>query len=327
MEKFNLGYSVKNIPVPANNSYLKTFISKTENFLKRLRWKAFFFDNPDERPAASQKETYGFKSPHTTPQHDLITPFEDDLYDLISKIKFSNTKSDFQKQLDKDIERLKSSKSVIVTADKTTNLYLVKKTDYDKLLKDNITANYKKAESTTKQQIDSKSALLANNLKLEDRIQELSTAECFVTLKDHKPGFQNNPKCQLINLSKHDLGKVSKKIIERLSSDIVRITEINMWKNSNSVIHWFNLFNKSDNPKFLQFDIVDFYPSITSELLNKAMLFAKQHTIIKKKSSNILKTPYLLTTVHHGRKKQVCLTSQWVHTTERKHVNSLAHTC
>ena len=46
------------------------------------------------------------------------------------------------------------------------------------------------------------------------------------------------------------------------------------------VISWFqNILDKKDC-KFLKFDIVDFYPSITEKLLSAAILFAKPFTQI-----------------------------------------------
>ena len=44
MEKINFGYSLKNIPIPKKDPYMKSMIDKTHKFLKRLRWKAYFFD-------------------------------------------------------------------------------------------------------------------------------------------------------------------------------------------------------------------------------------------------------------------------------------------
>ena len=40
MEKVNLGYSTKNIPLPGKDEYLKRFIEKIEHFIRTLRWKA-----------------------------------------------------------------------------------------------------------------------------------------------------------------------------------------------------------------------------------------------------------------------------------------------
>ena len=43
METFNITYSKKNIPIPSENEYKLKLIMKTENFLKRMRWKALAF--------------------------------------------------------------------------------------------------------------------------------------------------------------------------------------------------------------------------------------------------------------------------------------------
>ena len=43
METFNIAYSNKNIPIPSENEYKLKLIMKTENFLKRMRWKALAF--------------------------------------------------------------------------------------------------------------------------------------------------------------------------------------------------------------------------------------------------------------------------------------------
>ena len=37
MEKVNFGYSVKNIPIPDENSYKLQLIQKVEGFIKKLR--------------------------------------------------------------------------------------------------------------------------------------------------------------------------------------------------------------------------------------------------------------------------------------------------
>ena len=85
MNTRNIQYSLKNIPIPSSFDYLKCLVSKMEDFVKRLRWKAFWYekklreeadrqnntDNPGEgeiEEDAETFETYGFKSPRTPPQ-------------------------------------------------------------------------------------------------------------------------------------------------------------------------------------------------------------------------------------------------------------------
>ena len=108
----------------------------------------------------------------------------------------------------------------------------------------------------------------------------MAKRNAYVTLKDHKENFQNNPKFRLINPAKSDLGKVSKVILDNINNRIKSSINVNQWKNSYSVIDWFKSVNNKPNHMFLSFDIVDFYPSITEELLDKVISWAKTITSI-----------------------------------------------
>ena len=73
----------------------------------------------------------------------------------------------------------------------------------------------------------------------------------------------NNPKCRLINPCKSELGKVSKKILSNAVSVLRSQTTLNNWKNTESVIEWFeNLKNKNDLV-FIQFDICELWTGNT----------------------------------------------------------------
>ena len=43
MGKKNFGYLLKNIPIPTKSRYLKGMVERVESFIRRLRWKAYFF--------------------------------------------------------------------------------------------------------------------------------------------------------------------------------------------------------------------------------------------------------------------------------------------
>ena len=107
--------------------------------------ESVFYDQKNEDLPKENKETFGFKTPHTPHKHEMLEKFEDDMYTLISSIEFSKGKSDFQRKLDEDLRGLKTSGKVILEADKTTNMYLISKTEHSKLLKENVTATYKKS--------------------------------------------------------------------------------------------------------------------------------------------------------------------------------------
>ncbi len=48
MRQFRFDYSLKNIPIPSQDAYLRNLIEKMENVLKRMRWKAHFFLKGDK---------------------------------------------------------------------------------------------------------------------------------------------------------------------------------------------------------------------------------------------------------------------------------------
>ena len=86
-------------------------IGKVENFIKRIRWKAFFYDNEDQRNN-NNNSNFGFKSDKTPPQNEHLNAFEDDLYEMIRSIEFRRTRNAFQKQLSEDIKKVKESNEI-----------------------------------------------------------------------------------------------------------------------------------------------------------------------------------------------------------------------
>ena len=57
---------------------------------------------------------FAFKSSFTPPQHELLSPFESDLYDMIRSINFKAVRNDFQKKLRNDINNMKSSENLLI---------------------------------------------------------------------------------------------------------------------------------------------------------------------------------------------------------------------
>ena len=64
---------------------------------------------------------------------------------------------------------------------------------------------------------------------------------------------------------------------------------VNQWKNSASVIEWFWNIEDKKNCTFIKFDIREFYPSITETILDKTLLFAKQHHDISNDNTRLIK--------------------------------------
>ena len=87
MDKVNFNCSLKNILLPNKDTYLKNLIQKVESFIKRIRWKAFFF----ERQCKDNDKittNFGLKSVNTPPKNENLNQFESDLYDMVKNIEF-----------------------------------------------------------------------------------------------------------------------------------------------------------------------------------------------------------------------------------------------
>ena len=59
--------------------------------------------------------------------------------------------------------------------------------------------------------------------------------EAFISLKDHKKSFENNPKSRLINPAENDFGKINKLILDKVNTSIQSILNVNQWRNGKKV--------------------------------------------------------------------------------------------
>ena len=100
--------------------------------------------------------------------------------------------------------------------------------------------------------------------------------------------LQNQPPCRLIKASKQEIGKISKQVLDKINQRLVAATNVNQWKNTSSVLKWYkSLPNKRDSA-FISFDVVEFYPSITEELLIRALDFASNYVTISAEDRHII---------------------------------------
>ena len=225
----------------------------------------------------TDKETFGFNSTKNPPPVKELSQFEDKMLALIQNINFKTQRVDFQNKLARGAKKIRSDDKLLVAADKTTNFYRLDTASYKQLLNTTITKSYKKAPDNATNKIISSEKKIAQNLDLDNRIDALATKDSFITLKDHKSNFNNKPTCKLINPSKSEIGIISKQILQRINSKIVNSTKLNQWKNTDSVIIWFNELTDKSDRSFISFDIVDFYPSISEKLLLDALSFASNY--------------------------------------------------
>ena len=112
--------------------------------------------------------------------------------------------------------------------------------------------------------------------------------QAFITVKDHKDNFLNTTPCRLVNPVKSNLGLVSKPILEKINNKIRYCTNLNQWRNTQAVIDWFCNLQDKQSLSFLVFDIIDFYPSISEQLLLKALDFANQFDTISSQEKEVI---------------------------------------
>ena len=121
-----------------------------------------------------------------------------------------------------------------------------------------------------------------------DKMQINGTGNCFITLKDHKENFANRPTVRLINPAKNEIGRISKSILDDINSRLRSSLEVNQWKDKTEVINWFKGIEDKRQHKFLMFDIENFYPSITEDLLKKALNFASKRVEVTEEEKKII---------------------------------------
>ena len=68
---------------------------------------------------------------------------------------------------------------------------------------------------------------------------------------------------------------------------------MNQWRNTKFVIEWFKAIKNKSKSSFIKSDIVEFYLSISKELLSKAIECAQSVTTIEEK---------VVKTIYHARK-------------------------
>ena len=198
----------------------------------------------------------------------------------IRSISYKNRRCHFQEDLKKDIATVRNEDRIFVKADKSTNFYKLSTNQYNHLLNANVTKTYKKADKSKLDKIDKEAKNITTKLDLDDRVELIATKNAFITLKDHKENFANRPACRLINPSKSEIGKISKQILEKINRKLVNATAVNQWKNTSSVLEWYKQLTNKTGSTFICFDVVEFYPSISEELLQRALDFASRHLTI-----------------------------------------------
>ena len=124
---------------------------------------------------------------------------------------------------------------------------------YKEKLDANIQKMYKKANEYHRTEINTEAKKITEELEISDRVETMAKRDCFITLKDHKPNFDNAPTCRLISPTKLEIGRISKQILQRIVKEASTATKINLWRNTRAVLDWFNSHRKQTRCLFRLF--------------------------------------------------------------------------
>ena len=89
------------------------------------------------------------------------------------------------------------------------------------------------------------------------------------------------------------MGIVSKTFLEEISNKLNKHLCYNQWHSTSTVIEWFRATENKKPCKFIKFDIAGIYLSISVELLEKSINFARSIIEIEDK---------IIDTINHPRK-------------------------
>ena len=81
--------------------------------------------------------------------------------------------------------------------------------------------------------------------------------------------------CRLITPGKSDIGVLSKEHIDNINKILREKTNVNQLRNTDAVVTWFKNIENKHISSFIKLDIIDFYPSISKDLLMNSINFAK----------------------------------------------------
>ena len=285
MEKLVIAYSLKDILCPTKNEYLHQLTRRILDVIIRIRWDLHWLKTPLNKPAIN---TYGFRTVNKAPMHEELRMFKNLMWGLLRKVKFRKVRESHDKEMRSTIKEAKKGKCVLIKGDKSPTYYKVSTAQYHKLMRDAVTKEYKRVSREHLDIVNFEARKIADNLGIANRVPKFSEGAPFLTIKDHKEDFPRRIKTRWINPAKSCLGVVSKAILEGICKGVKKELNLNLCQSSREVIRWFNLLTGKESMYILKFDIENYYPSITKELFETALNWAKNYVEVSKEEELIL---------------------------------------
>ena len=125
MERFDINYSKKNIPLPSEKQDKLQLVSMVESVIKRMRWKAVQFLGKLDQNGA---EAYRFKTHKCPTTIEELNEFKFDLISMIKNIQLRPVRNNFLAKLKSDIKEINNRDETFTSFLKIniTNIYAIK---------------------------------------------------------------------------------------------------------------------------------------------------------------------------------------------------------
>ena len=118
LNPIRLGYSFKNINKGGRKQYLCKLYEMTSRFIRRLRWKAYWFEQHQQQSERTYEEEGNeykvFSTNNTPPSNRHLTNFEDELYNILEKIEFRRYTNKTMETMIQDVKQLRKCGKIIV---------------------------------------------------------------------------------------------------------------------------------------------------------------------------------------------------------------------
>ena len=143
------------------------------------------------------------------------------------------------------------------------NLYKIEPSNYNKIIKNKLLTPTNLIDVTLDQKLMMTSLNFLVNLTKKTEWEKWMK-NAYILFENHKRIFFGKKQCRLINPLITELDIVLKKILSKILYRILKNkSNYILWRNSYDTMKWFKNINNKRNFTFVQFDIMDFYPSFS----------------------------------------------------------------
>ena len=97
MERGNINYSYKNIPIPNRHQYKLVLLRRIESFIKNMSWKAYFFSKRLTVRKRTDGRNMGLEL-RNPPHFKEMDKFETEMIGMVKEIKFRKMRNNIQQK-------------------------------------------------------------------------------------------------------------------------------------------------------------------------------------------------------------------------------------